>query len=509
MDGFNDQVLNDLITKLLTAAQGGAKLNVNDADTIGQFVCAIIGLGAGLVPYIGSSLGALCNLLGIVLFPPNSIEYIWDALRERIEKLINAKIGAYHLEILKQKIKGFQNNLQYYSQCLQDFDNAETPDEKKDAADTLKNTHGSFLSVILAGIPEFQLDDYAVASLPLFSLVATMHLTLLADGIKRGQDWGYSGGNIQTMRNQFKARTSPSSGSAPDDHKRLEDILLPGSILKEAINRGAEAGVSTEVLDTWKDAYACLYERDGAPEDGVDDLDYVTYAKTICTRGRRQVNIEQGNNYQGYQEAENYQACSDYDTSMVLNVLNYAELWPFMAGDKVTATAIRNVDREIFYGPYGRWADNAAWDLSSPPPVTDRDDNITSIIVRAYQDVDGLQVKHDMSWDSFQGNSSGGVPKQIDLDAREYVTSVSATYGFKLGKLAFTTSDNNTMENGWAIHATDTTVVAPPGYELTSVTITRWVGDSPTGCEGIILGFRPLLTDTTRDHRIWRPDSPV
>jgi hypothetical protein len=118
--------------------------------------------------------------------------------------------------------------------------------------------------------------------------------------------------------------------------------------------------------------------------------------------------------------------------------------------------------------------------------------------VRGWDDIDGLKVKHGSSWDGFQGNSSGGEEKELDMGGDEWVTSVSITWGFKLGKLVFTTNKDNTLENGHARHATALDTVTPPGYELTSVIITRWNGDSPTGCEGVILGFRPLMTDTTR-----------
>jgi hypothetical protein len=154
MDRVNTQRLSDIIAKIMQAVEDGKKIDFHDADEIGQFVCAVLGLGASLIPVIGSSVGALCNLLGVFFFTPHSMEHIWDALRERIERLIDHKIEEYHLKVLKAKIKGFQDNLDLYSQYLKDFDDAST-DEKKDAASTLKPTHIAFLAVLLAGIPEF------------------------------------------------------------------------------------------------------------------------------------------------------------------------------------------------------------------------------------------------------------------------------------------------------------------------------------------------------------------
>lgn len=76
MANVNTQFINYFITQLLNAAKGGFTVNVNDPDEVGQYALAIIGLGADLIPEIGPALGALCNLLGVVLFHPNSMENI-------------------------------------------------------------------------------------------------------------------------------------------------------------------------------------------------------------------------------------------------------------------------------------------------------------------------------------------------------------------------------------------------------------------------------------------------
>jgi hypothetical protein len=44
-------------------------------------------------------------------------------------------------------------------------------------------------------------------------------------------------------------KKSPPSESAPDYPKRLEDILLQGSMLKEAVSKGLKVGVPVAMLD--------------------------------------------------------------------------------------------------------------------------------------------------------------------------------------------------------------------------------------------------------------------
>lgn len=199
----------------------------------------------------------------------------------------------------------------------------------------------------------------------------------------------------------------------------------------------------------------------------------------------------------GFSEADKARTLSDYDTSMVLGVLNYAELWPFLSGNKWPSAITRIVDREVFYGPYGRWADGVSWDSTTPAPITDRGASITGIYIRGWDDIDGLSIQRGGAWDGAQGSSSGGAPKEISIGKDEYITSVDVTSGYKLGKLAFKTNKNNSLSNGNARHADTDHNAAPPGYALTSVRVTRYVAHVPPGCEGVILGFRPLITDSS------------
>ncbi|KAI1210211.1 delta endotoxin [Annulohypoxylon truncatum] len=491
----NDKFINDLLTKVMKAAESGISIDFNDGDEVGQYVISILALGAELIPVIGGVLGAFTSLLGAIFFSsPMSMEKIWEGLRERIEKLIDSKIEQYHLEVLRQRIKGIQENMKVYRQYLKDFKNA-TGADKEQAARTLQTSHVAFSSVVLAALPQFQLDRFAVVSLPLFALVANIYLALLVDGIKQGREWGYSPQNIKAMEAQFRAKTSPQQGyRMPDD----KDLSRQKSCLENAIKAGPALGIPANVIDTWKEAYADLFESGKSPKDSNDDVDYVSYAKKIYIQGRYQVKPYEDVGDKGGADAGKYRAYAEYDTSMIMNVLNYAELWPFMTGASMTESAMKNLDREIFYGPFGRYAYYSSWDPSTPPRVDNRSSPITSLIVRAWDDIDGMQIKQGQSWGSWQGSSTGGAPKQLDLWADEWIKSFEVTYGHKLGKVKFVTNKGRSIENGNARHATIKKSGAPPGYELTSVIITNYESHIPPGCEGIILGFRPLMTDPSR-----------
>ncbi|KAF4443756.1 Pesticidal crystal protein cry3Ba [Fusarium austroafricanum] len=495
---ISEKFLNDLTTKLLKAADGGQKLGVTDPDEVGQYVCSVLALGCELIPVIGSSLSALTTLVGGLLFHPNSIEKIWEKLRERIEALIDSKISETQMEILRKKIRGLQDNMENYQQIWEDFKDS-SGEERIRARDTLKTTHIAFLSVVRAAIPEFRVERFAVPSLPLFALAANIHLMLLSDGIRHGIAWGYSEKNVNTMRAEFKKKTTPKGvlGQAADI------VSEQNHLLKGAIATAIDLEMPTEIVDTWKDAYSDLSAPASgyAGGDSYDDLDYATYAYKVYHIGRGQVKPYRAelNDYdnRGSQAAATLRAYADYDSGMVMNVLNYAEYWPYLAGDKMPESVLKRLDREIYFGPFGRYTAHAAWTESSEPPITDRGPPITSAYVRGGDDIDGLQMRYGNSWGDAYGSTTGGRPKQLDLAKDEYFYWVSVWYGQKLGKLRFWNNKDKALENGNARHGSYGNHAAPPGYRLTSVHITRWERSTPPGCEGIILGFRPSAIEFT------------
>ncbi|KAL5625693.1 hypothetical protein FOBRF1_000036 [Fusarium oxysporum] len=117
---------------------------------------------------------------------------------------------------------------------------------------------------------------------------------------------------------------------------------------------------------TQKDAYSDLavpaseYARN---EEGYDDLDYTTYAYKVYRKGRGQVKpyhaeLNDADN-RGSTAAATLRAYADYDSSMVINVLNYVEYWPYLAGDKMPEPVLKRLDLEIFFGLFGRHTTNA------------------------------------------------------------------------------------------------------------------------------------------------------
>lgn len=498
--GFNKDYINNMMTVLLKATEGGLDLNINDPEEIGQYVFSILAVAAEAIPVFGSAVSALTSLLGKVFFGGggDSTEKIWEQLRERIEKLIGQKIAEHHVKVLKAKVQGLQDNMGAFSQYAKNFHDATAGDQKERAGRTLQMCHIAFLAVIRAAMPEFRIKEYMVPSLLLFAAVANIHLTLLNDGIAHGKDWGYSDNNTETMRAEFKRLVSPKD--APGMPGDKDTWLERRDSLKEAIKEGEEMGVPANVLDTWKTAYAELFESEPRGDDNeYGDLDYVTYAKEVVKLGRKDVKPEESSDSYGNEGtvfASKYRAYGDYDRCMILNVLNYAEIWPYMGDEdvEIPEATVRNLDREVFFGPYRRWMSPGKWTDSAMAPVVDRQERITSIRFSGASHVEGVQIKHGDTWGGIEGYLSG-YPKDFDLAPDEWIKSVEVYSSSQVAQLTFLSNkEGRSVTNGNGKSDSDKySLCSLPGYELTSFKVTRNLG----GCLGVILGFRPLLTGET------------
>ncbi|OAA49100.1 Delta endotoxin [Beauveria brongniartii RCEF 3172] len=490
---FDEGTALNLANAALTAAKGGVSISATDGNAVYSYIFSVFALGAGLVPVVGPLLSSICGLLGAILFPVKTDpDAVWNSLRSKIESLIGEKMTDSQVKTLRQKVKGFADNMTAFTRVFNDYEKA-AGDDKGKQGETLRTHHTAFLAVLRAGIPEFQIEDYAVASLPLFSQAANIHLTLLADGVRNGEVWGFSKDYIShNLQQEFDELTMSSSKRVRALRSRDEPSQLDA--LKECIAIGEAAGWDKALLDTWREALAILSKPITSTKRAAT-LTYPAYAKQYYQKGREQVKPYTAKYFdKGAKEALQFNALSDYDAQMIKSVLTYAEFWPYLAGKKMPDSAKLALDREIFSGPYGRYTKGAAWDAKNPPPIKPREANITAIKVRAWDDIDALQVQYGGQWGQLFGNAEGGEEALANLAFDEYIQSVDAHYGQKLGKLTFFSNKDKTYGvYGKGLNAENQTLVKHEGFGLTSVTVTNWEQHAPPGTEGIIFGFRPLL----------------
>ncbi|KAM3499326.1 hypothetical protein MY11210_009620 [Beauveria gryllotalpidicola] len=488
---FDSETALSLANGALNAAKGGVSISSSDSNAVYSYIFSVFAIGVGLIPGAGPLLSSLCGLLGAIVFPsktdPNAV---WNSLRGRIEALIGEKMTDLQVKTLGQKVKGLANNMEAFTSVFNDYEQASG--DKAKQGETLRTHHTAFLAVLRADIPEFQIEDYAVASLPLFAQAANMHLTLLADGVRNGEKWGFTKDYIShTLQQEFDRLTMSSAKRVRALHSRDEPSQLDA--LKECIAIGEAAGWDKELLDTWRAALKTLSKETALTKRAT--MTYPAYAKEQYEKGRKLVKPYTATYFdKGAAEALHFNALSDYDAQMIKNVLTYAEFWPYLTGKKMPDSAKLALDREIFSGPYGRYTKGAAWNDKTPPPIKGRDAKITAVKVRAWNQIDELQVQYGGQWGALFGDASAGQEAQANLAFDEYIQSVDAHYGQKIGQLTFFSNKDKTYgPYGEGKNALNKTLVKHEGFGLTSMTATHWEKHAPPGLEGIIFGFRPLL----------------
>ncbi len=147
------------------------------------------------VPYIGDILSFLVHLLW-----PSSQKDIWEEIREKVEKLIDQKLSEDTYERLKQVLEGLEGVLKQYLKTIQ-----------AGASDDEIKIH--FLAANLFFInqrPWFQQKNHEYVLYPLFSIFASLHLTLLRDGLINGKHL-FSNNEYELLKKDMKEYTKSYS----------------------------------------------------------------------------------------------------------------------------------------------------------------------------------------------------------------------------------------------------------------------------------------------------------
>ncbi|KAM3559099.1 hypothetical protein ARSEF4850_004289 [Beauveria asiatica] len=400
---------------------------------------------------VGGVISSFATLLGLAIFPAPTTDP-WTEISERVEALIGKKLQEHHVKALQSRMEGFRLNANEYAKVCKSYNDA-APDKKKEHAELLRTHHVGFLTMMRA---------------------ANLHLTLLADGIKHGLDWGYPQEYVANiMPHEFKRMTS-SDNSARDMaaiQTRADNTEL--ELLRAAIETAERLGVAPELIAMWKEAYRTFIEQ-FATRAKRSTLDHVSHAEKYYTEGRKQVKPDEwvqgtGLPYYGNGHAEGLalQTYADYDLEILDNVLNYAEFWPNLAGEsKMPDSSVLNLDREVF--------------------LTKRTDRITAVNLCVSENVRSLQVKYgDTWWPKFGGCRKPEIEQRsFTLEPDEYIENVDIVYGHKLGQLRVITNTGTVHgPYGDPRHADVSLAVNRTGYGLTSMYSTHYERNDPEGIE--------------------------
>ncbi len=169
-----------------------ARLWEPDDDPI-NYLKALIGVGLGEIPVVGSLLSALLGLLW-----PNSSADVWSQIKAQVEELIDQKINELEFSLIRAETNGLRAAIASYLLRL----------EGGASGSTIRNYFDSCNVVFEAALPKIQNVDYAYLNLPFFSIAAQLHLSLLRDGVKFGQQWGMSEADHALLSEELRTKIS-------------------------------------------------------------------------------------------------------------------------------------------------------------------------------------------------------------------------------------------------------------------------------------------------------------
>ncbi|OAA57291.1 Delta endotoxin [Cordyceps fumosorosea ARSEF 2679] len=515
---FDHDLAAKLAEKTFTAVQAGAKATLDNPNEIAQTVLGVMAVSLNAIPVAGSAIAAFAVAMSLIAFPAPKKDP-WDQVRQRVEALVGQKLQAAELERLKRSIDGFRTNAETYALVWKAW-NDKPADNRAKEAENLRVHHTNSITLLQAGIPAFQSEGHAAAALPLFAAAANQYIALLADGIKQGKEMGWDESHYgKTLVSLFNKATGQDGANAARGLLDSRDEDADAALLdmaKEALEAAKNLGVDPALMALWQEAYTSLVHKFAirgdstlGRRDGVT-RDLVAHVKRWYVDGRKQVQPRtwvdgkvDGQTMphygDGYKQGLALATYADWDLEMVENALNYAELWPYLAGTKgeVSAEAMRNLDREIFRGPYVRYTGNTKFSAQAGPKVEPRSAPITGVKMCAGDNIRMMQVKYGNRWEGEYGKCGPARDKEeagFELKEGEYITNVDIITGHKLGQLKFITNMGEYGPYGRRTHADLPMSVNRTGYALTSMHGTNYAQHDPEGIEGIILGFRPLLT---------------
>lgn len=157
---------------------------VPDFDTLR----AMLLFGIAKVPEVGGMLSALVALL----WPLDPASDPWDALKDRIEAMMDRKLDQALYRIVQEILAGLGAALKFYLQSLVTHD----PVHITAALDAV---HVQFVT----NVGRFQEKGHELLYLPLFAQVANLHLQLLRDAVLNGRRYGLSEGFVTQYRAAF------------------------------------------------------------------------------------------------------------------------------------------------------------------------------------------------------------------------------------------------------------------------------------------------------------------
>ncbi|PFY68411.1 insecticidal delta-endotoxin Cry8Ea1 family protein, partial [Bacillus toyonensis] len=155
-------------------------------------------------PALGRAAG-LINIIFGFLWGTLAGQSVWEKFMRAVESLVNQKItDAVRVKALSE-LEGVQNALELYQEAADDWNENPTDASNKER---VRRQFTSTNTTIEYAMPSFRVPTFEVPLLTVYAQAANLHLQLLRDAVKFGNEWGMPSEEVEDMYNRLTRRTA-------------------------------------------------------------------------------------------------------------------------------------------------------------------------------------------------------------------------------------------------------------------------------------------------------------
>ncbi|AXY11292.1 hypothetical protein CUC43_32170 (plasmid) [Bacillus thuringiensis LM1212] len=155
-------------------------------------------------PALGRAAG-LINIIFGFLWGTLAGQSVWERFMKAVESLVNQKITDAVRAKAISELEGVQNALELYQEAADDWN--ENPDDASNK-ERVRRQFTSTNTIIEYAMPSFRVPTFEVPLLTVCAQAANLHLQLLRDAVKFGNEWGMPSEEVEDLYTRLTRRTA-------------------------------------------------------------------------------------------------------------------------------------------------------------------------------------------------------------------------------------------------------------------------------------------------------------
>ncbi|PFK21663.1 insecticidal delta-endotoxin Cry8Ea1 family protein [Bacillus cereus] len=177
---------------------------------VGESVSAALGILATILkavnPTLGAAAGVISKIFGFLWKQfGTDPQAQWKQFMEAVEYLVNQKITDAVRSKAVSELAGVQNALELYQEAADDWNI--NPNDTS-AKERVRRQFSSTNTTIEFAMPSFRVSGFEVPLLTVFAQAANLHLLLLRDAVKFGNEWGMPAAEVEDYYTRLQKRTA-------------------------------------------------------------------------------------------------------------------------------------------------------------------------------------------------------------------------------------------------------------------------------------------------------------